>query len=434
MQFISTRNSKNRVPLKEVVLKGLADDGGLFMPEEIPEFSAQWWNTLSSKSDHRIATDLLYPYLEDEFSENQVFEIAEESLNFSLPVKSLDEQTHILELFHGPTLAFKDVGARFLASVMERLLQRDKQNITILTATSGDTGSAVAQAFYGSKHIKVMVLYPKDRVSEVQEKQIATLGNNITALEVNGSFDDCQRMVKEAFSNRELRKRHRLTSANSINLLRLLPQMIYYVLSWQELQEKTGSFKPVFSVPSGNFGNLTAGLIAWKMGMPAHRFLAACNANHVFPNFLQTGNYTPHPSKTTLSNAMDVGDPSNFERMKYLFGDNIEAYRTILWSRSYTNDATLQSISGTYKTYGYLADPHTAVGLNAWRDYITEDPNQTGIVLSTAHPSKFGDSVKQATGIEPDIPDRLAKHLDAKKLSVSITNNTESLITFLDQE
>ena len=433
MKFVSTRNPDRQQTLREAVMEGLAGDGGLFMPEEIPEFPNDWWQTLSQKDDLQIAAELLLPYLESEFSRDEVHDIAKKALTFPLPLHQLDAHTHILELFHGPTLAFKDVGARFLAAVMERLMKRENNEITILTATSGDTGSAVAQAFYGSERIRVMVLYPEGKVSKVQEKQIATLGGNITALEVQGTFDDCQRMVKEAFNNPELRKHHRLTSANSINILRLLPQMIYYVLACRDLARNNPEIKPVFSVPSGNFGNLTAGLIASKMGMPSETFIAACNANHVFPDFLQTGSYQPHPSVATLSNAMDVGDPSNFERMQHLFHHDPVAFRRILCSKSYDDEATMKAISHTHHKFGYIADPHTAVGLAAWNEYFPGDQKATGIVLSTAHPAKFGNSVKQAIGAEPEIPERLARHLEAEKQSRKISNSSGELSKFLEK-
>lgn len=410
-------------------MKGLAIDGGLFMPESIPVFSQQWWNSLEDKDDHTIAADLLLPYLEGAFSYEEILEICKQSLSFPVPLRSLDDQTCVLELFHGPTLAFKDVGARFLANVMERLPEIQNENITILTATSGDTGSAVAQAFYGSERINVVVLYPSGKISRIQEKQMATLGDNITALEVRGTFDDCQRMVKEAFNDTQLREQLHLTSANSINIMRLLPQMIYYALAWRDLDKGGGD--PVFSVPSGNFGNLTAGLIAHLMGMPARYFIAACNANHVFPDFLKTGTYTPHPSLETLSNAMDVGNPSNFERMQYLFGEDVSAFKKFIQSHSYDDQQTLQNIAEIHRKHHYLIDPHTAVGMLAWQEVQRSALPSTGIVLSTAHPVKFGEAVHQATGLEPEIPERLARHLEAKKLSHLIDNKSGELRNFL---
>ncbi len=432
MKFISTRDTDTPVTLREAVMKGLASDGGLFMPREIPVLPKNWWNNLSGMDDHSIAAGLLQPYLQDSFTQQEIFDICRESLTFPTPLRQLDEHTWLLELFHGPTLAFKDVGARFLANVMERLLAEKNEKITILTATSGDTGSAVAQAFYGSDFVDVVVLYPSGKISRVQEQQIATLGKNIAALEVRGNFDDCQRMVKEAFNNREIRQQLQLTSANSINIMRLLPQMIYYALAVRDLSRSANT--PVFSVPSGNFGNLTAGLIAHRMGMPAEYFIAACNANHVFPDFLETGSYTPHPSLATLSNAMDVGDPSNFERMRFLFGDEVSSFRDNLRSRSYNDEHILRAITEVYQKYQYIADPHTAVGWLAWQDFRTASEPSPGIILSTAHPAKFGDTVIQAIGQEPEIPERLARNLDQDKLSVTIDSQSEALFDYLRQK
>lgn len=432
MKFISTRDTDTPICLQKAVMKGLAADGGLFMPQEIPVLPNYWWNDLSGKDDHTIAAGLLQPYLQDSFSQQEIFDICRESLAFPTPLHQLDEHTWLLELFHGPTLAFKDVGARFLANVMERLLSEKNEKITILTATSGDTGSAVAQAFYGSKFVDVVVLYPSGKISRVQEQQIATLGKNIFALEVRGNFDDCQRMVKEAFNDPEMRKQFQLTSANSINIMRLLPQMIYYVLAVRDLNRSTNA--PVFSVPSGNFGNLTAGLIAHRMGMPAKYFIAACNANHVFPDFLESGSYTPHPSLATLSNAMDVGDPSNFERMRFLFGDEVSSFRDMLRSRSYDDEQTLKAIAEIYQRYQYITDPHTAVGLLAWQDFRTASISSPGVILATAHPAKFGDTVKKAIGHEPEIPGRLAQNLDQNNLSVAIDNQSDALFDYLHRK
>ncbi len=431
MKFVSTRGTRNLVSLDDAVMQGLAADGGLFLPESIPVLPEHWWLSLAGKDDHTIAAELLHPYLEEVFFYEETLDICQRSLNFPVPLHQLDSETSILELFHGPTLAFKDVGARFLAHVMENLLARRDEYVTILTATSGDTGSAVAQAFHGSERVRVVVLYPSGKISRIQEKQMTTLGGNISALEVRGNFDDCQRMAKEAFNNAEMRSQFGLTSANSINIMRLLPQMIYYVLAWRDAGRPEEP--PVFSVPSGNFGNLTAGLIAHRMGMPVKKFLAACNANHVFPDFLKTDRYQPHPSIETLSNAMDVGNPSNFERMQFLMGESAESFQKIILSNSYDDEATTAMISEIYQKHHYLADPHTAIGLLAWQEYKTRLESSHGIVLSTAHPVKFGDAVRQAAGIEPDIPDRLAKHLQADKKSHQIANDSRELFTWLGE-
>lgn len=417
MKFYSTNNVHETADLKTAVLKGLAPDKGLYMPENIPALPPSFWEWIPGKSMAEIGFEALKHFFCPDIPEDKFKTMVEDAFNFPVPVVSVCDNIASLELFHGPTLAFKDVGARFLARVMSHFADYGGRPINVLAATSGDTGSAVANGFLGVPNVYVHILYPSGLVSKLQELQFTTLGQNVTAYEVDGVFDDCQRMVKEAFMDRQLNGDKILTSANSINLARFLPQCVYYIHALAQIpQEKWKSL--VFCVPSGNFGDITAGLVAYKMGMPVKRFIAAVNANRVFPDFLATGTYSPKASVHTLANAMDVGDPSNFARVFELFGRSVENLRSVVSSYSYTDEAIGSTIAEANEKYGYTCDPHGAVGFAALRDNLQKD--EFGVFLETAHPAKFIDTVERFAGKSVEIPERLAKFMNGKKQSVRI--------------
>ena len=410
---------------------GLAPDGGLYMPVEIPKLEPIFWSSLHKLDFTEIALEMARPYLSDELPVEVLKNVVIDAFNFPVKLHSLTEKHHILELYHGPTLAFKDFGARFMARLFSEIAHKEQREVTILVATSGDTGSAVAHGFYKVPGVKVCLLYPKGKVSRLQEMQMATLGENVTALEVDGVFDDCQRLVKQAFVDEELNKKLQLSSANSINIARLLPQSFYYAFVLGEFQ-KMGMDAPVFSVPSGNFGNLTGGLLAMKMGMPVHTFLAATNVNDVVPGYLKGGKYTPKDSVQTLSNAMDVGNPSNFVRIKALFGGSDASIRSHIKGYSYTDEETLDEIRTVKKQQNYLLCPHTAIGVRAAKEYATSQLGGVPLVtLATAHPVKFRDVIEPETGQKIDIPERLAVWLKREKQSISIGNSFEEFKGFL---
>lgn len=410
---------------------GLAPDGGLYMPVEIPKLEPIFWSSLHKLDFTEIALEMARPFLEDELPVQALKNVVDDAFNFPVKMHSLTEKHHILELYHGPTLAFKDFGARFMARLFSEIAHKEQREVTILVATSGDTGSAVAHGFYKVPGVKVCLLYPKGKVSRLQEMQMATLGENVTALEVEGVFDDCQRLVKQAFVDEDLNKKLKLSSANSINIARLLPQSFYYTFLLGEFQ-KMGMDVPVFSVPSGNFGNLTGGLLAMKMGMPVHTFLAATNVNDVVPGYLKGGTYTPKDSVQTLSNAMDVGNPSNFVRIKALFGGSDASIRSHIKGYSYTDEETLEEIRTVKKQQNYLLCPHTAIGVRAAKEYATSQLGGVPLVtLATAHPVKFRDVIEPETGQKIDIPERLAVWLKREKQSISIGNSFEEFKGFL---
>lgn len=430
MQLYSTSHKSSPVSFKKAVLSGLAGDGGLFMPENLPEMDAGFWKDLHNKNLREIAGDVLSVLLKDEFSTGEIGKIVDDVFTFDAPLVSLDDGLHVLELFHGPTLAFKDFGARTMAAIMACYAGEAGQEISILAATSGDTGAAVARGFAGVQGIRVYVLYPKGKVSKLQEKQFTTLGGNITALEVDGNFDDCQRMVKAAFADRELAGKLNLTTANSINIARLLPQMIYYIHAAAQLGKR---HKPiVFSVPSGNFGNLTAGLMAWKTGLPVKRFIAATNQNNVVPNYLAGGSFEAAPSLESISNAMDVGNPSNFARMVELFEGSKGSLQAMIYGAYFSDEETEGAIRDVYQKYRYTFDPHGAVGYAGLKEYRGQESGQTdGIVLATAHPAKFPETVVQITGKEIPVPAQLAELDQKKKHAVPLGNSYEDLRAFL---
>ncbi len=431
MKYFSTRNQNNFVSFKEAVLNGLTLDGGLFMPEIIPFFPKSFTENLNSFSFQEIGFETAKKFIDDEIGEQKLQEIIERSLNFPAPLVDLDENTHILELFHGPTLAFKDFGAQFMARTIEYFVKDFNEELVILVATSGDTGSAVAHGFYGVEGIKVYLLYPSRKVSDIQEKQLTTLNKNITALEIQGTFDDCQDLVKKAFTDNYLKNKLNLSSANSINIARLIPQSFYYINAVKQLKKSTK--KIVFSVPSGNLGNITAGLIAKKMGLPIDLFIAATNSNDVFTNYLSKGNFEPRKSVQTYSNAMDVGNPSNFERMGLLYDDNIEIMRSEIESFSFNDAKTIDGIKEVYSKYGYIIDPHGAVGYMALKKYleVAKQNNMDSVIVETAHPAKFKDVVENAINAEVKIPQRLAECLNKEKHSIVLDSKFETFKDFL---
>ena len=416
MIFYSTNNKSNTADLKTAVLKGLASDKGLYMPETILTLPKSFWDNIPGKTMGEIGFEMLKPYFCPDIPEDTFRKMVNDAFNFPVPVVKITENISTAELFHGPTLAFKDVGARFLARVMSYFAS-NQGDINVLVATSGDTGSAVANGFLGVKGVKVHVLYPSGLVSRLQELQFTTLGQNVTAYEVSGVFDDCQRMVKECFMDKELNEKRILTSANSINLARFLPQSVYYAYALSQIPQERWK-DVVMTVPSGNFGNITAGLVAWRMGMPVKRFIAAINANRVFADYLQTGVYKPQKSIATIANAMDVGDPSNFARVIELFGKSVDNIRAEISSYSYTDEQIGATMAQVLKETGYELDPHGAVGYSALRDHL--NAGELGLFLETAHPAKFIDTVEKYTGKRVEIPARLQKFAEGTKQTVKI--------------
>lgn len=427
MQFVSTRNPKESANFTEALFRGLAPDGGLYIPEYTPNLKDLFVSFRDDISFNDLCTSLICALLEPEIDEETAKNIVANAFNFEPLLVPAAEKMTVLELFHGPSCAFKDFGAAFLASAMNRLLAGRNERAVIVTATSGDTGSAVAQAFHGKERIDVVILYPSGRVSPLQEKQLTTLGGNVTALEVNGCFDDCQRMAKAAFTDPKLTALP-LSSANSINLGRLIPQSFYYVWAWTRMRNR-GDF--AFVVPSGNFGNITAGLYAAAWGLPVKRFVAATNANDVVPEYLRTGRYVPRPSIPTLSNAMDVGAPSNFERLDRLYESNVEIFRKHVEAWSVDDSETKKTIARVRRDAEYLCCPHTAVGWRAAELFLEKNPTIPTVILSTAHPGKFVEVVEDATGEKPGLPPALASLLEKKKNSILIGNRNEDLADWL---
>jgi threonine synthase len=405
MRFYSTRNKNNTVGLEEAIRQGLPRDNGLFMPAEYPLLPDKFFANLSGLSLAEIGFDVLRPYTSNTIPDEVLANICGEAFSFPAPLVATNEKIHALELYHGPTLAFKDFGARFMARLLGYFNRKKNDRTTILVATSGDTGSAVAAGFYQAENVDVVILYPDGKVSELQEKQMTTLGDNIHTIAVKGTFDDCQSLVKKAFLDIELTNKYGLTSANSINIARLLPQMIYYFYAFGKVSEK--GIPVVFSVPSGNFGNLTAGLLAKKMGLPIDHFIAATNANEIVPHYLKTGDFEPKPSIETISNAMDVGNPSNFTRLQAIFNNSLTEFRSEISSYSYTDDQTRETIRSLFGEYGYIADPHGAISNRALNEYL-EDGKGVGVFLETAHPIKFKQEVEPLIGHAIAIPESLS--------------------------
>jgi len=428
MRYYSLNKNAPLVDFREATIRGLAPDKGLYFPEQIPKIGKEFIQKIENYSDQEIAFRVIQPYVENVIPENELRRIVEETINFEIPLVKVTDNVFSLELFHGPTMAFKDIGARFMSRCLSFFVKNNDKKITVLVATSGDTGGAVANGFYNIDGVEVVILYPSGKVSSVQEKQLTTLGNNIHALEIDGNFDDCQKMVKQAFSDAELNKKLFLTSANSINVSRWLPQQFYYFFAWKQWKDKNNP--PVISVPSGNFGNICAGILAFFSGLPVRHFIAACNANNVVPEFLKTGNYKAEKPVATISNAMDVGDPSNFVRILELFNHQFLDLKNVLSSYSISDDETRETIKNLFEKENYLADPHGAVAYTALNNYLLENPNQKGIFLETAHPVKFYDVVEPVIG-KVEIPDSLKPLLQKEKKSILMNADYDKLKEFL---
>ena len=429
MRYFSTSHQSPEVDFKQATINGQAPDRGLYFPERIPEVSKELIENIEQYSNEEIAYQVMQPYVGDSIPGDELRRIVSETINFEIPLVPVTDDIFSLELYHGPTLAFKDVGARFMSRCLGYFVKGQQQKVIVLVATSGDTGGAVANGFYEVDGIEVVILYPSGKVSAVQEKQLTTLGKNIHALEVDGTFDDCQQMVKEAFMDKGLNEKLFLTSANSINVARWLPQQLYYFFAYKQWANKNNP--PVIAVPSGNFGNICAGLLAHISGLPVQHFIAACNANDVVPQFMQTERYDPKKAVATISNAMDVGNPSNFVRILQIFHHQFKAMQNVLSSYSITDDETKATLKYVYEAHNYLLDPHGAVGFLALQHYLQTHPNQKGIVLETAHPVKFYDVVEPVTGQPVPIPEAIKQQLLLQKKSTKIKADGDLLKGFL---
>lgn len=428
MKYYSTNNKGYSVDLKTAVLKSLPPDNGLYMPERIGRLDDNFFNRISELSFQDIAFSVAQVFLGEDIDDGTLRGIVTRAINFEAPLHHLTDSISTLELWHGPSLAFKDFGARFMAELMSYLVKDDKGQLSILVATSGDTGGAVAAGFYGVPNIDVTILYPKGKVSPLQELQLTTWGGNISALEIDGTFDDCQALVKTAFLDETINKKHNLSSANSINIARLIPQSFYYFESFKQRQDRSKEL--VFAVPSGNFGNLTAGILAKRMGLPVSRFLAATNSNNIVPHYLATNSYEPRPSIQTISNAMDVGKPSNFSRMIDLYGNNWDAIRADIEGFYYDDEETRFAVKYIHKTYDYVADPHGAIGFLAAHQYLQDNPNLEAIFLETAHPAKFLPVMNPLLG-DFDIPTKLSDLREKEKNAQSLSKEFATFKSYL---
>ena len=423
MNFYSLNKKAPNVSFKDAVIKGLAPDKGLYFPESITPLEKDFFNHIEYFTNNEIAYEVIKQFVADEIPEKELKEIIDETLSFDFPVVKIDKNSSTLELFHGPTMAFKDVGARFMARCFGYFnKEQNAEKVTVLVATSGDTGGAVASGFLGVEGVDVVILYPSGKVSDVQEKQLTTLGQNIKALEVNGTFDDCQAMVKTAFLDTDITSKINLTSANSINVARWLPQMFYFFFAYKQLKNKKKEL--VFSVPSGNFGNICAGAMAQKLGLPIKQLIAATNVNDIVPNYLKTGIYTPKPSKQTISNAMDVGDPSNFIRIQEIYKNEDSLLKEHLSSYSFTDEETREAMKEIKKKSGYIADPHGAVGYLGLKKYFKTNKGQ-GIFLETAHPVKFLDIVEPVLNETIEFPQQILEVINKEKVSIEISTYEE---------
>jgi threonine synthase len=430
MLYYSTNHQSPFASLQDAVVKGLAPDRGLFMPDHINKLPADFFQTIDHLSFQEIAFRVAKAFFGDDMEADTLQNIVYDTLNFETPVVNVEPNIFTLELFHGPTMAFKDVGARFMARLLGYFIKKQGQtDVNVLVATSGDTGSAVANGFLGVDGIHVYVLYPKGLVSEIQEKQFTTLGKNITALEIDGTFDDCQRLVKTAFMDDDLNQKLNLTSANSINVARFLPQAFYYFNAFAQLKKIGKADQVVVSVPSGNFGNLTAGLFAKHMGLPINRFIAANNRNDIFLNYLKTGNYEPRASVATIANAMDVGDPSNFARIIELYEASHEAICNDISGYHYTDEQIKDGVRTCYEKTDYLLDPHGACGYLALKEGL--NPNETGLFLETAHPAKFKDTIEAIIQQPIEVPERLQHFMEKEKQNIALSNQYNDLKSFL---
>jgi len=419
MKFYSLNHKAPQVSFKEAVINGIAPDRGLYFPEHITPLSDTFFDTIESFSNQEIAFKAIYQFVSKTIPDEKLKEILGNVLDFEFPVIEIEDNVSTLELFHGPTMAFKDVGARFMANCLGYFSEGKEEEVTVLVATSGDTGGAVANGFLDVKGVKVVILYPSGKVSEIQEKQLTTLGQNITAIEVEGTFDDCQHMVKTAFLDKEITKKNKLTSANSINVARWLPQLFYFLFAYRQSKSKGKDI--VFSIPSGNFGNVCAGMVAQRLGMPVKHFIAATNVNDTVPQFMTTGEYHAKPSTATISNAMDVGDPSNFVRIRELYENDFSKLTRNLSSFSFDDVSTKATMSKIYKDTGYVTDPHGAVGYLGLKKYQENHPNTYGIFLETAHPVKFLNVVEETLNISPNIPEQIEKVMGKHKISYKIS-------------
>ncbi|UXX79227.1 threonine synthase [Reichenbachiella carrageenanivorans] len=429
MKYYSTNKQVPEVSFEKAIFQGLPDDNGLYMPKTITQLPRAFFENIHDMELHDIAYEVAKCYIEDEIPEEELRKIVAGTLSFDLPLVEVEDNVYALELYHGPTCAFKDVGARFLARCLSYFSRQSDKKATILVATSGDTGSAVASGFLGMKNINVVILYPKGKISKIQEQQLTTLGENITACEVEGTFDDCQKMVKDAFLNLELKEKYNLTSANSINMARLVPQSFYYFWTYAML----GGDKDLYiSVPSGNYGNLTAGLLAKKMGLPIKQYIASANANDIVPAYLRSGNFEPRRSVETISNAMDVGNPSNFYRMNDLFGAEVDNFRNELKGYTYSDEQTADTIKQVYGDTGYLLDPHGAVGYLGLKEYM-KDHDGIGVFLETAHPAKFLDVVEPIIDEKVEIPQRLQDYIEREKVAIEINADLGQLESILEK-
>ncbi|WP_434504024.1 threonine synthase [Prevotella sp.] len=433
MKYYSTNKEAPIATLEEAVVKGLAPDKGLYMPENIHKLPKAFFDNIENMSFQEIAFEVAKAFFGDDVETSALKDIVYDTLSFDVPAIKVENNIYSLELFHGPTLAFKDVGARFMARLLQYFIKKEGQkSVTVLVATSGDTGSAVANGFLGVDGIHVDVLYPKGKVSKIQESQFTTLGKNITAIEIDGVFDDCQTLVKQAFMDEELNANKKLTSANSINVARFLPQAFYYFYAYAQLKKLNKADNMVVCVPSGNFGNICAGIFAHEMGLPIKRFIAANNANDIFYKYLQSGKYEPKPSKQTLANAMDVGDPSNFARIYDLFGGSHEKITNLISGATYTDNMIKDTMQTCHKETGYILDPHGACGYRALKEGLKD--GETGVFLETAHPAKFKEKVDDILNIDINIPSRLAEFMKGKKQSIEMNNSFAEFKEFLQEQ
>ncbi|MCX6319509.1 MAG: threonine synthase [Bacteroidetes bacterium] len=431
MKYYSTNRQSPAVDFKAATIKGQAPDKGLYFPERIPQLDPAWISELNSFSPEEIAFRVIHPFVGQTIPDEKLYQITSEAIQFPIPLVPVSERISSLELFHGPTLAFKDVGARFMSRCLGYFMSQsvNQQKVTVLVATSGDTGGAVASGFYEVEGVEVVILYPAGKVSPVQEKQLTTLGKNIRAIEIEGTFDDCQQLVKQAFTDTAINEKLFLTSANSINVARWLPQQFYYFLAYRQWKEKDHS--PVIAVPSGNFGNICAGLLAMQSGLPVRHFIAACNANDMVSDFLSTGEWKPRPAVPTISNAMDVGNPSNFIRILEIFGLQVPALKEKLSTCSITDAETMQTISDVYAKFGYILDPHGAVGYLALERHLATNASAKGFFLETAHPVKFPEAVEQSTGVKIEIPSSILHIMQKEKKAIRFQPDYTQLKDYL---
>ena len=420
MKYYSLEHKSPSVSFKEAVIRGIAPDRGLYFPERIEPLPSEIFKNIDQFSNTELAYRAISQFTKEDIPEEKLREIVEEVLQFNFPLVPVGPDISALELFHGPTMAFKDVGARFMAQCLGYFSSSEDGEITVLVATSGDTGGAVARGFLGVEGVKVVILYPSGKVSDIQEKQLTTLGQNITALEVNGSFDDCQHMVKTAFLDKDITTNKQLTSANSINVARWLPQQFYYFIACRQLIKEHPEI--IFSVPSGNFGNLCAGMVAEKQGLPVKHFVASTNINDTVPEYMRSGSYVAKASKPTISNAMDVGDPSNFIRIQEIYGNEFDTLHKHMSSYSFSDTETRDAMRNIYQNSGYIADPHGAVGYLGLKKYMNANPGAFGVFLETAHPVKFLEEVESTLNLKLNIPEQIAAVLDKEKRALAVAS------------